>query len=473
MPQAIRDTLPYFLGAVDREGPTLRNRLYQLRRDLRTAESRLEDARRIELRGPSRTLSLLAEALDAGLVARLVEPSVDPAAVLREALNASSEDDATGDEFESEYRNLTTRSQELLDELRALAERAQVLRLTSKDHDNYAHELSEQVSRLETLDILPTPDEDHADHCPLCGSAIGDADATIGQIAAAAEATRTELQSVAAAESATAGVLDDLETRASVLRQSLRETHDALAALSRDRERIRAFREQSMARAYIKGRIIQHLEELEDVELFSTTELESTVRRLRQQIADLEEQLDPDNERQQVVSRLNVIGEDMTQWAERLGLEHAGGRARIDAAQLTVVVDTRDGPIPLERMGSASNWVGYHLVSHLALHKWFTEQNRPVPRFLMIDQPTQAFYPPDVTDITTEALSDDDRESVEAMFSLMRDLVSSLEPGFQLIVMDHANLSAPWFQSAVVEVWRGGNKLVPTPWLEADDDESV
>jgi hypothetical protein len=228
-----------------------------------------------------------------------------------------------------------------------------------------------------------------------------------------------------------------------------------------------------MARAYIKGRIIQHLEELEDVELFSTTELESTVRRLRQQIADLEEQLDPDNERQQVVSRLNVIGEDMTQWAERLGLEHAGGRARIDAAQLTVVVDTRDGPIPLERMGSASNWVGYHLVSHLALHKWFTEQNRPVPRFLMIDQPTQAFYPPDVTDITTEALSDDDRESVEAMFSLMRDLVSSLEPGFQLIVMDHANLSAPWFQSAVVEVWRGGNKLVPTPWLEADDDESV
>jgi len=83
----------------------------------------------------------------------------------------------------------------------------------------------------------------------------------------------------------------------------------------------------------------------------------------------------------------------------------------------------------------------------------------------MIDQPTQAFYPPDVNDIVTEDLDDDDRQSVEAMFALMRDLVQQLSPAFQVIVMDHANLSTSWFQDSVVEVWRNGTKLVPSDWI--------
>jgi hypothetical protein len=59
------------------------------------------------------------------------------------------------------------------------------------------------------------------------------------------------------------------------------------------------------------------------------------------------------------------------------------------------VTDTSDGPLPLQRIGSAANWIGYHLATHLALHQFFVENDRPVPRFLMIDQPTQAFYPSD------------------------------------------------------------------------------
>lgn len=174
-----------------------------------------------------------------------------------------------------------------------------------------------------------------------------------------------------------------------------------------------------------------------------------------------------------MTSRLNVLATDMTEWAERLGLEHAAGRARIDPVKLTVVVDTEDGPIPLERMGSASNWVGYHLISHFALHRWFAAQGRPVPRFLMLDQPTQAFYPPDVdpnhlTDVATTDLSDDDRRSVEAMFALMRDMVEELAPGLQLIVMDHASLPDPWFRDSILEVWRDGNKLVPAEWVDDD-----
>jgi hypothetical protein len=466
MPQAIKDTLPYFLGAVDREAPTLRSRLYHVRREYRQAERRLEEARRVQMRAPTRSVALLAEAVDSGLVANPAEEAADPIALLREALDAPTEP-ALGEQQPSgsEYRRLAQQSQELTAELRGIAERTEVLRTATSDQADYKGELTEQAARLESLNILPAGDG-QSDHCPVCGSLIEEADATISQLIEAANETRAELDAAAAAEPARRDALSELETRAGELRQRLRNVHGSLAALSQDQERIRSFREEAMARAYVKGRIVQHLEQLEQAEEVSLSNLEATVERLRRDIQELEEQLDPETERQQVVSRLNVIGDDMTGWAERLRLEHIGGRARIDATQLTVVVDTTDGPIPLERMGSASNWVGYHLVAHLALHKWFAQHDRPVPQFLMLDQPTQAFYPPDVTDVATEDLSDDDRASVEAMFALMNDLVSELAPALQIVVMDHANLLAPWFQDAVVEVWRGGNKLVPMEWLD-------
>lgn len=474
MPQAIKDTLPYFIGAVDREAPTLRNRLYFLRREFRQAERRLEDARRLELRAPARSAALLSEAVDAGLVARPEEDVADPGQFLAAAMAAPTEPALGELPAESEYQRLAQQSQELTAEIRAIADRAGVLRTSGSDQRDYQGELIEQAARLEALDILPEHDSD-GQRCPVCGSSLDEADVGVSQLIEAAAETRAELATAVSAEPARRDALAELEGQAGELRQRLRGVHTSLAALSRDQERIRSFRDQAVARAYVKGRIAQHLEELEQAEEVSMSGLEATVERLGREIGELEDRLDPENERLQVVSRLNVIGDDMTAWAARLGLEHAGGRARIDAAQLTVVVDTASGPIPLERMGSASNWVGYHLVAHLGLHKWFAQHDRPVPRLLMLDQPTQAFYPPDVnpvnsTDVATEELSDDDRESVAAMFALMRELVDELAPGLQIVVMDHANLPAPWFQDSVVEVWRGGNKLVPTEWLHDGGD---
>lgn len=88
-----------------------------------------------------------------------------------------------------------------------------------------------------------------------------------------------------------------------------------------------------------------------------------------------------------------------------------------------------------------------------------------LPRFLMIDQPTQAFYPPDVDDGSVEVIGDADRQAVAGMFKLMHAIAQELAPNLQIIVMDHANLQEEWFQEAIVEEWRHGTKLVPEAWL--------
>jgi Protein of unknown function (DUF3732) len=52
-------------------------------------------------------------------------------------------------------------------------------------------------------------------------------------------------------------------------------------------------------------------------------------------------------------------------------------------------------------------------------------------------------------DVDTAALSDDDRESVQNIFELMREVVDELSPAMQIIVMDHASLDIPWFQECM------------------------
>ena len=475
IPQAIKDTFPYFLGAVDRDAPVLRGRLALLRRDLRRAEQELERARQVQVSAPTRSVALISEAADLGMVTHPDEAGPDEIRRLLVEASEIPEEEVEDEPGLGEYQRLAQLSKELTGRLRALAERAEALKVVGSDQAEYATELREQAARMESLHLLPAasagesttePADDHSHHCPVCGSAIEEADATVEQLAETAAEIRVELDATAAVEPARQEALTELEAKIAELRQRLREVHEALAALSRDRSRVQQFRDRATARAYVKGKIVQHLEELAQVEERPLTDLEANVESLSQRVEELEGRLDPEAERQNVISRLNVISNDMTDWAGELHLEHAGGRVRIDPFALTVVVDAVDGPIPLSRMGSAANWIGYHLVAHLALHKWFVERSRPVPRFLMLDQPTQAWYPSDVPDPGMAELADSDRQAVEAVFSLINNVVQSLTPGLQVIVTDHAHLTNDWFQAAIVEEWRSGQKLIPANWIE-------
>jgi hypothetical protein len=116
-------------------------------------------------------------------------------------------------------------------------------------------------------------------------------------------------------------------------------------------------------------------------------------------------------------------------------------------------------------MGGGENWVGYHLVAFAALHGHLISQNRPVPRFLMLDQPSQVYFPQDrPMHAKTEEL-DEDEIAVLRMFRFLKDVTDTLEHKLQIIVMDHADLHDDFFQDAVVQRWRKGEALIPRDWI--------
>jgi hypothetical protein len=155
----------------------------------------------------------------------------------------------------------------------------------------------------------------------------------------------------------------------------------------------------------------------------------------------------------------------MSNYANQLQMEWRDRPMRLDVKKLTVTADHPSDPVTMDRMGSAENWLACHLIAHLALHEFFVTAGRPVPRFLMLDQPTQVYYPPERdADGSLSALNNEDQEAVRRIFNVLMNFAERLSPGLQIIVTDHADLGDERFKAAVVERWRGERKLIPPDW---------
>jgi hypothetical protein len=126
----------------------------------------------------------------------------------------------------------------------------------------------------------------------------------------------------------------------------------------------------------------------------------------------------------------------------------------------------------MDRMGSGENWLGCHLITLLALHQHFVSRRRPVPNFLVLDQPSQVYFPSYESYRALEGQVSDlagigaDVIAVQRMFDFLFDTAERLSPNLQIIVTEHANINNERFQQALVEEpWHGGRALIPQEWL--------
>jgi hypothetical protein len=200
----------------------------------------------------------------------------------------------------------------------------------------------------------------------------------------------------------------------------------------------------------------------------SDSRIPQAIERLRAEIAELEQALDDDTLQGRLDTALSLVNRDLTAYAGDLGLEHGNNPLRLDMKNLTVVADKVDGPLALSQMGSGENWVGYHVATHISLHKLFRLRKRPVPAFLMFDQPSQAHYPPERDENgRVDGLADEDQAAVQRIFKLLSVCSAQSHSEMQIIVADHVELLEQWFRDAIVERWRDGVKLVPQTWLKS------
>ena len=360
--------------------------------------------------------------------------------------------------MQTERRRLTL-------ELRALRERRSLAAAIEQGGDEASDEGVEQVVRLQPIGLLSESPNPAA--CPLCQQALDDPIPSVDQLAASLSDLERQIAAVERDRPGLVDVQDELLVAESEMKSQLEANSQALERLADSADAVNAHQQRLDLGAWVRGRIDHYLEKA----LVATDERLTAYRgaeaQLAAKIAALEEELDPGRVRDAAASVLIGIGRRMTDMARFLGLEHAESFVRIDLGRLTVIADTPTGPVYMNtNIGSAKNWVGYHLAAVLGLQEHFVRQGRPVPRFLVLDQPTQAFFP---ADRTSDEVSDQDRADALAQFELMRDVVDGLEGKLQILVLDHAEFDEDWFRAAIVERWRDGRALIPQHWLVAEE----
>lgn len=381
---------------------------------------------------------------------------------------------ATAVEELSRVRELEDDLARQIGRARARLARIQQLQFASR---GYKAELDEQRKRLGGLgwfgDALK---KTHA--CPLCGTNTDSAQQELKHLRCIADEAKD--------------VSQRLESAPVVLDKESQRTREKIAelegGLARVRRRLRVLEDESLKTA-------EHRQRLPDVFRFAG-QLETMLGTYRsadkggdlaKQIVDAERERDAliktvnsKSQREREEAALRSVSTSMTHYANELRLERRDDVATINVPNLAVRVSGASGRDDyLWEIGSGENWVGYHLAALLSLHEFFLSRNwSPVPTFLMIDQPSQVYFPerwPEDVRVGERAegvrevrSEDTDIQGVHRIFQALASATERTKGALQIIVTDHAGrMTWEGLPIHVVEEWRAGKGefLIPSAWL--------
>lgn len=469
IPQTIKDTIPYFLGAVPEDFLKVIQELRCARRKLKIAKRKLEEAESIVGEKISGGQRLVVEGQQIGLIPTDFAPKNDDEIfkALRDAIKwqpyeiLKTPNDRIFKMQEELYK--------LRQEFQIIQEKINTTESFAREAEGYSKEVNQHLMRLNSINIFD-PKENDLDKCPICSSKISQKIPKISSIKDALLNLHKNLENVEYERPRVREYIQSMKKEQEILRQQIKEKELNINAALNEQDADKKMRDKNAAIARVVGRISLYLETVNLVDELSP--LHKEIEEAREKVSGFEKKLDVYKREDILSSILSRMSQQMTQWAKKLNLEHKEYPYRFDLKELTVIIDRPDRPFPMERMGGGENWLGCHLITFLALHKIFIEKKRPVPNFIIIDQPSQVYFPSKVeykgmggTVKEIESVLDD-RVAVTRMFDLLFAVCQDLVPNLQIIITEHANLSGKNFQEALVEKpWREGRALIPLDWI--------
>ena len=458
--QALKDAIPYLFGAVRDDVLIIEQRIKALKRDLRQLKIKKNEQDEMASEQSTLTVSLLEEAKSVGLICfSSVDEISDKIAMLHNVTkwNPSQVKVYTTTNIDSEIQQLVSQRLRLVEQLGDIQEKKSVATKYSEEGKLYHSELNAQHQRLKSIELIP--DGDHI-CCPLCHRELNSVIPKISEIYSSLEKISASLEESEKQTLRNQKYIAELIDEESNVKSKITQVEDSIHALYQKKDDARRLRDLNVQRGKVIGRISLFLEKLQ---VKNTDDIEGKIEALDSEINHLQKQISKSTKDDLMVSKMAVINSYMNlDWKRSLDLEDEDAIVTFDPKRMQLYAISRDEKyVPLDQMGSGANWVGYHLLIHFALHKFFVKNKRPIPRFLILDQPSQVYFPSDSSDLSKCK----DIEAVKRMFKFIMDRANELGEEFQVIMTEHANIQEPEFQQGVIQEWYDNNKLIPEDWL--------
>ena len=467
-PQAIRDTLPILLGVSSNDRYELESMLRTAQRDLRITNKKLEQARDAVGTSHEQAIGLYSEAKTVGVIGNIDEnPNAEGIIeALRSALSWMPE--TVPDDDGSRVSLLEDELAQLRQDRRDTQTRIDAARQFAKRAGGYENEAAEQISRLASIKALPKNPGSGEWQWPFSERNLALESPVAVVLLNELESLDRELRIATGQRPKLEAYLAELTGRADGIAGRIKQKEAELSAAISANELMDQMGTRNNAAARVVGRISLFLETLLPND--DLAKLEAENRRLNNKVKQLEVQIGVDDSNERLTSILNNISAQVSRYIQKFNAEFAPYPARLNLPQLTIIFDRPERPVPMSRTGGGENHLAYHLSALLALHLFAAQNSRPIPRFLLIDQPTQVYFPSeqiykDADGSVQKTEKDADLDAVRRLFELLLKFTQEDVPGFQLIVTEHANLREQWFQDALVEEpWTKPPALVPEDW---------
>lgn len=466
-PQAIKDTLPILLGVSGKDKFALEGQLRTAQRDLRLNAKLVLQAQQAVDNAEQRAVGLISEARTVGVLTG-TDASLEPVDMLRAGLNWKPETVPDDDSdrvasIEDDLADLRVQRREIQNQIESAQQFA-------RRADGFQGEVLEQRDRLTSIRALPFSKQTGEWQWPFAESNLGMTTPIASALLTELENLDLELEAVTGERPALEAYLLDQQAEVASLTEQMRGKELELGSAIATNEIIAQLGNRNNAASRVVGRISLFLENLVNDEELDA--LLSEQRRLKARVADLESRLGVDETESRLTSTLSNIAMHMSGYIADLHGEFSQFPARLDLHNLTVVIDRPGRPVYMNKSGGGENHLAYHLAALLSLHRFAAKYEQPLPRFMLIDQPTQVYFPSEAAYKSaggsvdqTEQTPDADLAAVRSLFELLQRFTTVDAPGFQLIVTEHANLRDDWFQAALVEdPWAKPPALVPDDW---------
>lgn len=460
--QAIKDTISYFLGAISEEALALENERSILKRKLTLEKRKLEENRYLMGGGSERAIALIGEARQTGLIAASTQIDhqnyQEMYSVLQTAMSWSPSMIGSNSGMDR-LTFLQSKLQEIRDEFDEIGISLDNARKFVGETTGYSGEAQHQKMRLESIGLFEQLNFNPG-KCPLCSGVLEQPLPSVEMIKTSIINLDKSIANVTREQPKLRAFISDLEQEREKKQEEIKALEAEIDGLYQQEDERARLRDINARRGKVVGRISLWIESVEnDTE---SEKQEQIVNGIEERIKEIDDILDRDSVEERKQSALSRIQVDMTEWAKVLQLEHCDNPYRLDLNKVTVVVDKPERPVPLKQLGSGSNWVGVHLISYFALQQCFINANRPVPRFLFLDQPSQVYFPSELDEKQI------DWNEVNKMYQFIIDRTNELNGKLQVIIVDHADLKEESFRKFICENWWPIDKnLVPNDWYEA------
>jgi hypothetical protein len=475
--EKLQTIFPYVLGVVTADILAKRYRLDELKREERRIAREIEALRASSDRWLADLQLNIARARELGLIkvdVRSTIPQAEAIRLLRAAAASSGQNLNTSTEsINSTLKELTelrNEEQEISLELTRLRQRWLEMSNLRRAATEYRDALQVEEERLGISRWLLSESHSKSD-CPVCGSDMTGTKKHLEQLV-------QSLEQIEGARNSFRTLPETFDREYARVRSRITKQSQALSNIQYRIHGLQTRSEEGRRARYTEVSATKFTGRLEaDLALFDRLNQDEEILKRREALAieiqKLTAEVDERALREKERRALGILTSLMGKLLPDLGVERPGDPVSLSLVELTLRVKNLNREDSLWEIGSGSNWLAYHLANILALHEYFLAQaTSPVPTFLVLDQPSQVYFPTKLSARPTEInmdpqLADDDARRVRAIFQVFAQVCDSTGNMLQIIVLDHAGESV-WGEIPsvhLVEEWRDGRKLIPPDWL--------